>query len=37
MVENADTVGIKLPQYCGSWDKTAESTDAVGIKLMRYS
>jgi len=36
-VSDADTVGTKLPQYCGSWGEKTESTEAVGIILWRYS
>jgi len=35
-VSDADTVGTKQRQYCGSWGEKTESTEAVGIKLWRY-
>jgi len=28
---DAETVRIKLPQYCGSWEDIAETTEAAEI------
>jgi len=28
-VQHTDTVGMKLLQYCGSWNKKADSVEAV--------
>jgi len=34
-VEDANTVGMKLPQYCGSCDKKSQNTEAVSVKLQK--
>jgi len=32
---DAETVGLKLPQYCGSWENMAKTTEAAEIQLQK--